>query len=274
MGNFILIGRGGLLTSICLKKLIESELAPIAVFLQHEENSTYVNLTELLCKNHNITCFLNSRIQNPSTIDFILKYKPDFAIVASLGEILGKDFLNLLPIFNVHMGVLPYYRGAYTNFWKIMQGHDVYGVTIHKMEEKIDSGNAIIIKERDFSNVYFASDFFRLNYQMAGEALVEAIRKLNNNQSRVIELDYTYGKYYRKHNQHDLQLDENEDVLTLHKKINRIQFYGVPTLINKQVYASNLLLYEPVKSQTIFTQISEHKFLLSNSTGVIEISTL
>jgi methionyl-tRNA formyltransferase len=172
------------------------------------------------------------------------------------------------------MGILPQYRGAFTNFWKIMAGDDVYGVTIHEMQVEIDSGDALMIEEQDFSHVYFASDFFNMNYQLAAKTLVKAIHKLQAKENKLIKLDYSLGKYYRKHNQDDLVLDVEEDVLSLHKKINRLQFYGIPSLSGIRVYGSTLLMHEAVNKKTELSPINENKFLLTNATGILELSTL
>ena len=274
MNNFILIGRGGFLTATCLQQLVNQDLTPKAVFIQDVENSPYINLTELICINQGIYFVKSNKIQNDPTFAYIKQEKPDFAIVASLGEIIKKDFLDLLPIYNVHMGVLPYFRGAYTNFWKILQGDDDYGVTVHKMEEKVDSGNALVIKEKNFSDVVFASDFFKLNYLMAAEALVEAIDKLVNGEDKLITLDYADGNYYRKHNQNDLILSEDQHVVVLHKKINRLQYYGVPELLHLKVYSSNVLLEIESTQQPRITKVNENKYLLVNKTGILELNTL
>ncbi len=274
MANFILIGRGGLLTSTCLEQLVNKNIFPMAVFIQDVNNSPYINLTEIICKKHSIAYYKDESVQNEFNFNLIKMQKPDFAIVASLGEILQKPFLELLPIYNIHMGVLPYYRGAFTNFWKILKGDDIYGVTVHKMQEKVDSGNALVIMEEDFSEVVFAPDFFKKNYLLASKALIRAIEILNTNNYSLIDLDYSKGVYYRKHKQSDMIFDVNEDLLLLHKKINRIQYYGTPTIEDLKVYSTNLLLYSMGNSKPVLNKVNENKYILTNPTGVLELNTL
>ena len=47
-------------------------------------------------------------------------------------------------IINLHLGLSPYYRGAGTNFWPLVNGQPEYvGATIHYLDEGIDTGPII-----------------------------------------------------------------------------------------------------------------------------------
>jgi methionyl-tRNA formyltransferase len=275
MSNFIFFGTGGLLSSICLNHLAAKNINPLMVFIQKSNSTVYPNLTELVCKKENIDYVLVESVNNPETIHQIHSLEPEFAIIASFGEIFKKPLIGSFPIYNVHMGVLPDYRGAYTNFWKIIEGHDSYGVTIHQIDEKIDSGHSLLIKEKDFSTVSFADQFFRLNYQMAAEALEEVMNQIKSNSIVKRPISTESGKYYRKHTIEDMNLDPLENVEQLHKKINRLQFYGNPTLFGKSLTECSLLFSGNLSVDSyIATEISGHSFLLKNKSGIIRIKHL
>ena len=46
-------------------------------------------------------------------------------------------------LFNIHFSLLPKYRGCHTNFYQIMNGEKYSGVTLHKINSGIDSGDII-----------------------------------------------------------------------------------------------------------------------------------
>jgi len=46
-------------------------------------------------------------------------------------------------LFNIHFSALPKYRGMYTSCWPILNGEKESGVTIHKIDAGIDTGNII-----------------------------------------------------------------------------------------------------------------------------------
>jgi methionyl-tRNA formyltransferase len=44
---------------------------------------------------------------------------------------------------NFHPGLLPEYAGLHTHQWAIRNGEDEFGVTVHRMERRIDTGNIV-----------------------------------------------------------------------------------------------------------------------------------
>lgn len=50
-------------------------------------------------------------------------------------------------LFNIHFSLLPEYKGAHTAIWPILEGKDYSGVTLHRIDPGIDTGE-IIYQER------------------------------------------------------------------------------------------------------------------------------
>ena len=46
-------------------------------------------------------------------------------------------------IYNIHFSYLPYYRGIYTSVFPVLSNETYSGVTLHKVDEGIDSGDII-----------------------------------------------------------------------------------------------------------------------------------
>jgi methionyl-tRNA formyltransferase len=268
--QFVFFGTGGLLSSACLKSLLENGRKPDLVLMQTVKDSPYPNLTELVCKEFDLNLLYVTSINEEKTIHTLKHGNYSLGIVASFAEIFKKELLQLFPIINVHMGVLPFYRGAYTNFWKIMANDDVYGVTIHLMEEKIDSGATILIEEQDLSMEVFAGEFFRKNYEMAGQALLSALAVYEVGNFEKTDMNHVQGKYYRKHNTDDMILDPKESVKKLYKKINRLQFYGNPTLNGLRLNSAELLLELNTAIDTFeLLPINPNKTILKNQSGIL-----
>ena len=91
----------------------------------------------------------------------------EFEIALSFGysHILKGNVLNdqECPIVNLHLGYLPYNRGAYPNFWSFYDGTPS-GVTIHLIDEGIDTGNILFQRYVNFDNgeKTFADTYNRL----------------------------------------------------------------------------------------------------------------
>ena len=79
-------------------------------------------------------------------------------------------------LFNMHFSLLPKYKGMYTSAWPLLNGEKVSGVTLHVIDEGIDTG--CIIDQHEFSiedndncrDLYFkytqhGIELFKNNYQ-------------------------------------------------------------------------------------------------------------
>ena len=71
--------------------------------------------------------------------------QPELLLVFGTG-LLKQPLLDAFPrrIINIHLGLSPYYRGAGTNFWPLVNGEPEYcGATIHYLDIGVDSGPII-----------------------------------------------------------------------------------------------------------------------------------
>ena len=78
--------------------------------------------------------------------------KPDIAVVAAYGLILPKWTLDLptYGVLNVHPSLLPRHRGPAPVANAILEGDDETGVTVMKVEPKVDSGpDSPLCRQRD-----------------------------------------------------------------------------------------------------------------------------
>ena len=99
-------------------------------------------------------------------------------------------------IINVHLGLLPKYRGVFPIFHALIREETNIGVTVHIVNEKFDDGDIIIQQKISISN---GDDLFLL-YEKAFKAvpdlLEKTIHKINNN---TLELKKNYkskASYY------------------------------------------------------------------------------
>lgn len=145
--------------TIVLDKLVKTGYKPQAVFRNPKE----------------LTAVLIRRLKN---------LKPDLAIIAAYGKILSKEILEIsrYGFINIHGSILPKYRGPSPIQAAILNGDEKTGITIIKLDEKMDHGpilgkSEILISKSE-------------TYEMLSKKLAEAGAKL------LIEIipDYISGK--------------------------------------------------------------------------------
>lgn len=78
------------------------------------------------------------------------KYSFDYLLSIDNGKILNSSILSLPKIasINYHNSLLPKYAGLNATTWAILNNEKKHGITWHKMDQNIDSGDIII--QRDF----------------------------------------------------------------------------------------------------------------------------
>lgn len=78
-------------------------------------------------------------------IEAMRRMRPDVVLVFGTG-LLKQPFIDAFSgnIINIHLGLSPYYRGAGTNFWPLVNGEPEYcGATIHFLDIGVDTGPII-----------------------------------------------------------------------------------------------------------------------------------
>ena len=116
------------------------------------------------------------RIADPKIVKQIKKLKPDVIVVASYGKILPQEILDTAKkgALNVHGSMLPKYRGASPIQAALAAGDTDTGVTIMKMNDKMDEGDILASAKIKISD---ADTFETLSKKMAeiGASLLNQI---------------------------------------------------------------------------------------------------
>ena len=86
---------------------------------------------------------------NPDAVEIIRQLQPDIIVVVAYGLILPKQILEIprLGCINIHVSLLPAYRGAAPIQRVILAGEKYTGVTIMQMDAGMDTG-AILMQQK------------------------------------------------------------------------------------------------------------------------------
>jgi folate-dependent phosphoribosylglycinamide formyltransferase PurN len=83
---------------------------------------------------------------DPAEIDAMRRAAPDAVLVFGTA-LLKQPLIDAFPgrIINIHLGLSPYYRGAGTNFWPLVNDEPEYcGATIHLLDAGVDTGPILV----------------------------------------------------------------------------------------------------------------------------------
>ena len=113
---------------------------------------------------------------DPAEIDAMRRSRPDVVLVFGTG-LLKQPLIDAFPgnIINIHLGLSPYYRGAGTNFWPLVNREPEYcGATIHFLDIGVDTGPIVAHVRPDIRRGDGPHDIGNKTIVAAADALAEA----------------------------------------------------------------------------------------------------
>lgn len=94
---------------------------------------------------YRIPVYQPRRVREPEFFDVLKELAPEVIVVVAFGQIIPQRILDLpqYGCINVHASLLPKYRGAAPIQWAVIDGEEVSGVTIMRMDAGLDTGDMI-----------------------------------------------------------------------------------------------------------------------------------
>jgi folate-dependent phosphoribosylglycinamide formyltransferase PurN len=139
---------------------------------------------------------LNFRDPNDhSVIEWVQRSGID-VILLFAGHILKEDIIKSpkVCILNKHAALLPSNKGVFPVFWSMLQGEPV-GVTIHKVNEKIDAGEIILQKDYGRRAGFSVYDYYRLIFSDTPDMVLESLKLIQSGSRKNINSNL-HESYY------------------------------------------------------------------------------
>ena len=201
-----------------LEVLIKNKFSIVAVYTQPPKKSKRgqkINPSpiEEFSKKNKIN------IRNPITLnnnDELKNFKelsPDIVVVVSYGQIIPKNFLNIAKFgfINIHASLLPKWRGAAPIQRAIMNGDKKVGVSIMKIEEKLDSGPVLASKEIELDQNAIHGDIEKKLSKVGADLLMENLKSFKEANLKFINQVHSEATYAKKIDKNETKINWNLD---------------------------------------------------------------
>ena len=154
--------------------------------------------------------------------EFIKKMNADLAIVVAYGQIIPKEYLSLTRkgFINIHGSILPKWRGAAPIQRAIMNLDTEVGISIMKINEKLDSGpisNIYKLKLDQRDNAKEVSEKLAL---LAADKILDVVSEILDGKLKFVDQDNSKVTYAKKIAKNEGQIDWQSDALKIIGKIN------------------------------------------------------
>jgi len=120
-------------------------------------------------------------INTPECVTQIKECAPDLLVVVAFGQLLQKSMLNISArgVLNVHPSMLPELRGPAPIQWAIINGYSKTGIAIMQLDEGLDTGDILRIKQVDIDPEETAGMLHDRIAKIGAQLLVNTINHLS-----------------------------------------------------------------------------------------------
>lgn len=208
---------------------------------------------------YGIATYQPERLRDKETIAEVTSIECDYIVVAAYGQILPLEILQHAPCINLHASILPMYRGASPIQQTLLHGDTKTGVTAMLMNEGLDTGDILKIKEIEIDAKEMSESLFLRLTKVASDLTIDVLEN--------------FTKFAPK---------KQDDFLSSHcKKITKqdgeVEFDDASTLFNKYraftpwpgIYLSSGLKFKKIELVEDKSQNENGKILDIQKDGIV-----
>ena len=195
-----------------LQALIDSgHTVPLAVTHPSSEQSyraIFSDSVEDLARANGIDVHLTDRA-DAETIELVRRAEPDLIVVNSWYTWMSAD-LYAMPKYgtiNLHDSLLPKFTGFSPVLWALISGADEFGLTIHRMDEQLDTGDILLQRSLPIGPTATGTELVEAGLELIPEALNEALTAIESGTAQWTPQDKSARTYFHKRSDRDSLLD-------------------------------------------------------------------
>lgn len=263
-----------------LKMLIENTNVLLVVTqpdkIVGKDKTVSFNPVKKLALEENIPVFQPMRIRKD--FEKLKNLDIDLIVTCAYGQIIPKEVLDMpkYGCINVHASILPKYRGSAPIQWCLFNNDDVTGITIMYMDEGMDTGDIIKIKEipiLDSDNVGTLHDkLSKLGCNLLLEVLPTIFDKTND---RIKQgNNYTMAPMIKRE---DERLDFNEEGKKIIGKIKGLNPWPLANIIinNQEIKVLEAeFVQKKVDNTGIIKEIDKKNLGITCKDGIIYLKKI
>ena len=244
----------------CLGQLIEDGWNIIGAFTREDKPVGRKQImtappVKQLALEHNIPVYQPKTLKGEYS-DIIAQLAPDMIVVVAYGRILPKSVIDV-PQFgclNLHVSLLPQYRGAAPIQWSLINGDKQTGVTVMHIDEGLDTGDIIDVLPIDIDPDENSEELFE-KVAAQGKAFLSKVMEnvVSGNYTRTPQ-DHSKATLAPPLTKEMALFSFETDALTLHNKIR-----------GQNPWPSTYFIYEDKKVKVLKAKVMEE----SGKTGEI-----
>ena len=217
------------ISATALARLIDDGHGVCAVITREDKPRGRGNVmtptpVKALALEHAIPVYTPSTLRDESFMAVLSEYTPDVIVVVAYGKILPLSVLSY-PKFgciNLHVSLLPKYRGAAPMQRAIMDGERETGVTIMYMDEGLDTGDIIACERVAISDTDDLEAIHDRSAEVGSALLSKTLFDIEAGRAERTKQDSSLATYAAKIEKEDCKIDFTLPATTVSARIRGV----------------------------------------------------
>ncbi|MCL6559271.1 MAG: methionyl-tRNA formyltransferase [Firmicutes bacterium] len=162
------------------------------------------------------------RLRDPEVYQWVKDLAPDLLVLVFVTDFVPKEVIELATQggINYHPSLLPKYRGGNAIAWAIIRGEKETGVTIHYIDEGVDTGDIILQEsvpiDPDDTTVTL---YFNKLYPLGVRLVAEAVRLIREGRAPRIPQDGRLASYQPNLKEKDSVIDWRQEARNIYNLV-------------------------------------------------------
>ena len=146
-----------------------------------------------LAQQHDIPVYQPRTLRDGSSDALIQQLAPDIIVVVAYGCIIPPQLLHVAKYgcINLHVSLLPKYRGSAPIQWAVLNGDAETGVSIMQLDEGLDTGDVLMVEPIAIDPEETSGELFDRVSAVGAKTLVDALAKIEAGQLTPVPQDHS-----------------------------------------------------------------------------------
>ena len=231
-----------------------------------------------LAEQHGIPVYQPRTLRDGSSDDVIRELAPDIIVVVAYGCIIPPQLLHVAPYgcINLHVSLLPKYRGSAPIQWAVLNGDERTGVSIMQLDEGLDTGDVLMVEPVEIDPEETSGQLFDRVSALGAKTLVTALEKLQAGQLTPVPQQHELASLAPPLNKDMARFDFTQDAGHIHNWVRGMNPWPVAWFEQdgKRIQVLECHIAKETRSAAPGTVLALKPLTIAAENGAVELLTV
>lgn len=231
-----------------------------------------------LAEKHGIPVYQPRTLRDGSSDDVIRELAPDIIVVVAYGCIIPPQLLHVAPYgcINLHVSLLPKYRGSAPIQWAVLNGDERTGVSIMQLDEGLDTGDVLMVEPVEIDPEETSGQLFDRVSALGAKTLVTALEKLQAGQLTPVPQQHKLASLAPPLNKDMARFDFTQDAWHIHNWVRGMNPWPVAWFEQdgKRIKVLECHIAKETRSAAPGTVLALKPLTIAAENGAVELLTV